>query len=1372
MKIITDLRTNEKNVLTSWRSPSDPALGSFTASIEPLELPQVVVWNGSDPYWRSGPWNGQIFIGIFDMEVYLYQNGFDMVNDNPGTAYLTFTHFNASVLTYFVLNVSGIIQQKLWFDGKSDWEVTWSSVESECDVYGKCGPYGSCNAKAVPICTCLPGFEPKNIDEWNAANWISGCMRKTSLQCETNNSVGKMGKQDGFLRLKTVKLPDHAKWFPALEADCGSQCLNSCSCIAYAYYSGIGCMRWTDSLIDVQKFSGGGGGDLYIRLAHLELDNKKDRTAIIATTIVLGFIMIAICTYFLLNWYRGSKQKCWRLLTRTRGTDPGHSKESLLNDYVNGVKLEEVPFFKFEMLSKATGNFDSAFKLGQGGFGPVYKGKLPSGQEVAVKRLGGSSNQGLQEFKNEVEVISKLQHRNLVRLLGCCVESEEIMLVYEYMPNRSLDAYLFDKQKLLDWNTRVAIIEGICRGLLYLHRDSRLRIIHRDLKASNILLDEELNPKISDFGLARIFGGKQDQANTTRVVGTFGYMAPEYALEGRFSEKSDVYSFGVLLLEIVSGRRNTSFYKDEQAQSLVAYAWKLWNEESMINLMDPLIFDPHVEPEILRYVHVGLLCVQEVAQDRPSISSILSMLSSEIVDLPHPEQPAFIVHRRSSETSPSKFSANDITVTIVDGRLAASRITRGQSIGDGETMISEGGRFALGFFGAQGSGSRYVGIWYKEVGNESVVWVANRERPVSGNGGVLTIGNDGNLMVMDGNGDVDLWHWQSFDHPTDTYLPNMNVYMDVRGEESHVFTSWKSAFDPSPGNYSMGIDPRWSPQIVIWEGANRRWRSGHWDGLTFTGINWEGIQRLESWADERKEWSFTQLHPADECDRYNHCGPFGKCNEMEVPKCSCMEGFVPKDTDQWSRENWSGGCVRQTNLQCMENNSLSVNKVNDDFVTAKNVKLPDFVDYVGREDIQQCQNMCLQNCSCTAYAFLDRIGCMIWYRDLVDVQKFQAEGSTLFIRRAHSELGDKSHVTKIVIITIVIAGFLLVCVSIWLLVKRKTKCSEILHKNEIPKVGPSGEFSTDCSGPYDLGVEGQQPTGTELAMFNFNHVAAATNNFSSTLPGGQEIAVKRLSRKSGQGLEEFKNEIMLIAKLQHRNLVRLLGCCIEGEEKMLLYEYMPNKSLDSYIFDTDKKAQLAWSKRFSIIEGIARGLVYLHRDSRLRIIHRDLKASNILLDEEMNPKISDFGMARIFGGNQNEANTNRVVGTYGYMAPEYAVDGLFSVKSDVFSFGVLVLEILSGKKNRGFYHPDHDLNLLGHAWKLWTEENPMDLLDASMVVPSAKSEVLRCIQIGLLCVQQRPEDRPTMPNVLLMLDSEHPVIAQPKQPGFYTQNEL
>nr|XP_011459947.1 PREDICTED: cysteine-rich receptor-like protein kinase 25 [Fragaria vesca subsp. vesca] len=336
----------------------------------------------------------------------------------------------------------------------------------------------------------------------------------------------------------------------------------------------------------------------------------------------------------------------------------------------NDTKAQEYPNISLASIHAATNKFSDSKKLGEGGFGPVYKGVLRDGKEVAIKRLSSCSEQGSEEFTNEVLLIMKLQHKNLVRLLGFCVEREEKLLVYEYMPNSSLDVILFDstKRAQLDWSRRVSIISGIARGILYLHEDSRHRIIHRDLKASNVLLDNEMNPKISDFGMARIFAGSEGQANTATIVGTYGYMAPEYAMEGLYSVKSDVYSFGVLLLEIITGRRNTGFHLIKRAPSLIAYAWKLWDEGKGLELIDPLLVGSCDPEEFLRYLHIGLLCVQEDANDRPTMSSAVVMLKSETVSLTQPAKPAFNVGsftNHHNEGGADSCSVNVLTVSNI-----------------------------------------------------------------------------------------------------------------------------------------------------------------------------------------------------------------------------------------------------------------------------------------------------------------------------------------------------------------------------------------------------------------------------------------------------------------------------------------------------------------------------------------------------------------------------------------------------------------------------------------------------------------------------------------------------------------------------------
>ncbi|GLT75620.1 hypothetical protein SLA2020_473280 [Shorea laevis] len=339
-------------------------------------------------------------------------------------------------------------------------------------------------------------------------------------------------------------------------------------------------------------------------------------------------------------------------------------------DVDNGHNSPNLQVFSFASLKAATNDFSSEKKLGQGGFGPVYKGKLPNGQDIAVKRLSKTSNQGLEEFKNEVTLTAGLQHVNLVRVLGICTEREEKMLVYEYMPNGSLDFYLFDpvRKNLLDWKKRVQIIEGVTQGLLYLQEYSNFTIIHRDLKASNILLDGNMNAKISDFGVARLFRKDVPEANTSRIVGTYGFVPPEYVKRGIYSMKYDVYSFGVLLLQIISGKRTSNYYGCNENLNLLEYAYELWKEGRGLEFFDPSLDDSFSSCKLMRCLQVALLCVQENSADRPSMLEVSTMLKNEVLGINAPKQPAFSINkdRNKENQSPSSetlLSVNNETIT-------------------------------------------------------------------------------------------------------------------------------------------------------------------------------------------------------------------------------------------------------------------------------------------------------------------------------------------------------------------------------------------------------------------------------------------------------------------------------------------------------------------------------------------------------------------------------------------------------------------------------------------------------------------------------------------------------------------------------------
>ncbi|KAL8510443.1 hypothetical protein ACS0TY_017311 [Phlomoides rotata] len=778
------------------------------------------------------------------------------------------------------------------------------------------------------------------------------------------------------------------------------------------------------------------------------------------------------------------------------------------------------------------------------------------------------------------------------------------------------------------------------------------------------------------------------------------------------------------------------------------------------------------------------------------------------------------------------------TNTITNSQLFTDNTT--------STLISSGGTFELGFFSPENSDYRYVGIWYKKIPEKTVVWIANRDNPLKDQSGVLKIvetgvlallnGTDtviwstntsrivhtpvvqlldsGNLVLKDANdGNPENYVWQSFDYPTDTFLPRMKLGKNFQTGVDVYITSPKNRGNPASGGFTYHCDPTGYPENVIKEGEVTRYSSGPWNGLYFSGRNNQkknpiytfgvvinekeayyhyelvnesvysrytlsddGVGQRWIWDYQKQSWIIYLVSPSDACDIYNRCGPHGICNTAKTTYCGCLNKFKPNDPDSWGRgQDWSKGCIRITPLNCTNG---------DAFLKYSGVKLPNTRNswYNKSMNLEECKVVCLNNCSCTAYASLDisrgKNGCLLWFGDLDDIRDMTPAGQEIYIRLASSELDSGGRKRKIFIMIfslVTLTGILLLILRLMLYSKKRRKSNR-----QLLEIGRMSLNNVD----NHQGLSHHEEL--EIPLFDSSTISKATDSFSinnklgeggfgpvykGVLEDRQEIAVKRLSKTSHQGVDEFKNEIVCIAKLQHRNLVKLLGWCFEGDEMMLVYEYMTNKSLDIILFDPTKSMLLDWPRRLNIINGIARGLMYLHQDSRLRVIHRDLKASNILLDSDMNPKISDFGLARTFGGNETGANTCRVVGTFGYISPEYAVDGIFSVKSDVFSFGVLVLEIVSGKRNRGLMNKDLRLNLVGHAWMLYKEERSEEAVDSCLRNSCYLPEILRSIHIGLLCVQEHPEDRPGMASVVQMLSNDG-ALPEAKHPGFFTARDV
>ncbi|KAL6616518.1 hypothetical protein ACP70R_038788 [Stipagrostis hirtigluma subsp. patula] len=615
-KLSRNKKTGVVKRMINWKDRGDPAPGIFSLELDPKGSPQyVLLWNNSVVYWASGNWTGNAFTGVPEMSsTNTYPNSgytFQFVDNDEETYFMYTIKNDTPIYTREVIDVSGTSLSFTWAETAQAWMLFTTLPKSKCTVYRVCGENSKCSENAASSCSCLKGFSENYPNNWKLDDHTAGCRRNIPLKCGNNGSVKV--KQDRFYVINSVKLPDNAHIIDAAGIrSCESTCLNNCSCTAYSH-NGT-CLVWYNDLINLQDNIGGSSDSIFIRLDASELPNARTKKWWIIVIIIGGLIVLSFGLAILYFSYR-----------RRRISGINHGDGSLIS-------------FKYSDLQFISRKFSE--RLGAGAFGPVFKGVLPDTTVVAVKKLEGF-HQGEKQFRAEVSTIGSIHHINLIRLLGFCSEGAKRLLVYEYMPNGSLDQHLFGSRSMsLSWKTRHQIAVGIAKGLAYLHEECRDCIIHCDIKPQNILLDGSFIPKVADFGLAKLLGRDFSRVLTS-MRGTVGYLAPEWISGEAITTKADVFSYGMLLFEIISGKRNLEHIETSIETFFPVLVARKLLEGDVETLIGSELIDGVIVGEFERACKVACWCVQDNESSRPTMGEIVKILEG-LLDVETPPVPRYL----------------------------------------------------------------------------------------------------------------------------------------------------------------------------------------------------------------------------------------------------------------------------------------------------------------------------------------------------------------------------------------------------------------------------------------------------------------------------------------------------------------------------------------------------------------------------------------------------------------------------------------------------------------------------------------------------------------------------------------------------------
>ncbi|KAM1738280.1 hypothetical protein ACFX11_014120 [Malus domestica] len=698
---------------------------------------------------------------------------------------------------------------------------------------------------------------------------------------------------------------------------------------------------------------------------------------------------------------------------------------------------------------------------------------------------------------------------------------------------------------------------------------------------------------------------------------------------------------------------------------------------------------------------------------------------------------------------------------------ASHTISPGQSLTKGQTITSPSGTFELGFFTPGNSRHCYVGIWYKNLPNLPVVWVANRKQPVSApiflalelvengnltlsspskvavwstnsrsevsNSSVAKLLDNGNFVITDAF-DSSVVLWQSFDHLSNTWLPGAELGYNNRTKRKLVLTSWRNVENPAPGPFSFELDEL--PFNL----------SDYPDAFTRGTLEINGQLNFYHLDQVYSIWNSISTLPSDRCEVNASCGAFSICDQQGYPHCGCLEGFEPKVRENWGLHDFSDGCVRKIPFNCSSG---------DSFLAITGVAYPQNLKEIFHVRFDQCRSECLKNCSCTAFAynFSDSRRCYMWTGDLYNIRATPYGSDSIRYSR-----GIRSYSPDSIGLHLRIVGY-----------KYKITWS-VMRKTTWMSIGlVAGLFSILSAATYMLffrrrwSAGALATAGDSLVLYKHRDLRRATKNFSQKLgegafgsvfkgmlPHSTAIAVKEL-KSMNQGEKQFRAEVGTIGVIQHINLIRMRGFCANASKRFLVYDYMPNGSLQSLLLGKNP-TMLDWKARYHIAVGTARGLAYLHEDCRDCIIHCDVKPENILLDSEYSPKLADFGLAKLLGRHHSRVLTT-MRGTVGYLAPEWFSGEAITPKADVFSYGMVLIEVISGRRNReGLDDGVENFRPIRFANAVNKGEDLFALLDCRLEGQADGDELSRACKVACWCIQEDEKDRPKMKQVVQILE--------------------